>query len=228
MAGHVLVNDKVIDKPGFKCEHSSRIRIKYTKKKFVSRSGEKLNSFLNKTEIEIEDKVCLDIGISTGGFTDVLLKNKARHILGVDVAYGLTDFKIRQDKNVSLLERTNARYLKSEEVINELQKSNHSIEDISIVTMDVSFISIFKIIPNLINKFNKDVDYIILIKPQFEAEQYMVEKGGLITNSTYMTEIINNVEAQFETNKLSILYSAPSTLKGTKGNQEYFYHCKLC
>ena len=227
MAGHVLIDDIVIDKPGTNCKKNVRIRIKYNKKKFVSRGGDKLQAFLKKTEINIENKICLDVGISTGGFTDVLLQHNANHVLGIDVAYGLTDFKIRKNNNVSLLERTNVRYLTKHELSNTLVNNHLTIDDISIVTMDVSFISVFKILPNLIDLLHINTEYIILIKPQFEGEKHMIDKGGIVTNSNYITEILESVSTQLSTLQLTIINSGPSKIKGLKGNQEYFYHCKI-
>ena len=227
MTGNVLVNDKVIDKPGTNCKESDEIRIKTKNKQFVSRSGDKLFNFLQTTELNIENRICLDIGISTGGFTDVLLQQSANHILGIDVAYGLTDFSIRQKQNVSLLERTNARYLTKKILSTALEKNHLIINDISLVTMDVSFISAFKIMPALIELLSKSTEYIILIKPQFEGEQHMIEKGGIITNSNYINQILEKVTHEFQALNLEIKATAPSKIKGTKGNQEYFYHCKL-
>ena len=170
----------------------------------------------------------MDIGISTGGFTDVLLRNNALHVLGVDVAYGLLDYQLRKNQKLSLLERTNARYITKKEISEIISNHHLNIEDISLVTIDISFISVFKVLPNLIPLLRKDCEYIILIKPQFESEKHMVDEGGVLSNPEYIKETLRNVETQISENNCQILNSEPSVIKGAKkGNQEYFYHIKL-
>ena len=127
-------------------------------------------------------------------FTDVLLEN-AFHVFGVDVAYGMLDYSIRRNKKVSLIERTNARYLTQTEIEDTISPSL-KVSDISLVVIDVSFISVFKILPNLMSLFKKELG-IILIKPQFESERYMVDQGGVILNPDYITQILSTVNQQF-------------------------------
>ena len=121
------------------------------------RGGDKLHQFISDKGIKINDKCCADIGISTGGFTDVLLKENAFHVFGVDVAYGMLDYSIRRNKKVSLIERTNARYLTQTEIEDTISPFFLKVSDISLVVIDVSFISVFKILPNLMSLFKKSV-----------------------------------------------------------------------
>ena len=227
MTGNVFIDDIAITTPGTLCDNKCRVRIKEKKSDYVSRGGDKLHHFIEKQSISVSDKCCLDIGISTGGFSDVLLKKNALHILGIDVGYGILDFQLRKNNRLSLLERTNAREVTKLEINTALKPHHINVSDIEFVTMDVSFISVFKILPNLINILNKTTQYIILIKPQFEAEKDMIDLGGVITNEDTLQTIRQNVEAQFNTLGMTILSTEPSALKGTKGNQEYFYHVTL-
>ena len=169
----------------------------------------------------------MDIGISTGGFTDVLLQNNINHVLGIDVGYGILDYKLRKSTQLSLLERTNAREVTLTEINGAIKKFHLNINDFSLVVMDVSFISVFRILPNLIALLKEDTEYIILIKPQFEAKKEMVGLGGIISNPDHMTEILENVEKQFQEMDFEIIQSKASDVKGTKGNQEYFYYVRL-
>ena len=223
----ILIDDIVITQPGTLCNPQSRVRIKEKKSEFVSRGGDKLHHFIEEHNINIKDKCCLDIGISTGGFTDVLLRRNALHILGIDVGYGILEYQLRKNKQLSLLERTNAREVSKEEINENLKKNHLSIADIQLVVMDVSFISVFKILPNLLQLLNNNTEYIILIKPQFEAEKDMVDMGGIITNQNDLNTILKKVEQQFNSLKLNIIETSPSKIKGAKGNQETFYYVSL-
>lgn len=226
MAGKVLIDDKVILQPGTLCDYNSAIRIKEKKSEFVSRGGDKLNEFLRETDIKIENKCVLDIGISTGGFSDVVLKKNAMHVLGIDVGYGILDYQLRKHAKLSLLERTNAREVTEKEINDVLEKHHLKVNDFRLVVMDVSFISIFKILPNLTQLLEKDTSYIILVKPQFEAEKHMVGFGGIVSNPDHLAATLSSVENQFKDQGFEILQKSPSKVKGTKGNQEYFYLVK--
>ncbi len=227
MAGKIMIDDIVITKPGTLCNPKSRVRLKEKKSVYVSRGGDKIVHFIENNNINIKEKLCVDIGISTGGFTDVLLKKEAFHVIGIDVGYGILDYQLRRNNKLSLLERTNAREVTKNE-INELISKHHlKTEDVQLVVMDVSFISIFKILPNLISILDQNVEYIILVKPQFEAEKDMIDAGGIITNEINLNNILESVEKKIKTLGLNIITSEGSKIKGTKGNQEYFYHVKL-
>ena len=223
MAGKVLIDDIVISQPGTLCDPLSHVRIKEKKSEYVSRGGDKIANFLDQENIQIKDKCCLDVGISTGGFSDVLLRRDALHVLGIDVGYGILDYQLRKNKKLSLLERTNAREVTEKEINEALKAAHLTLYDIQLVVMDVSFISVFKIFPNLLSFLSNTTEFIVLIKPQFEAEKDMVDMGGIVTNSDHLKSTLQKVDEQFKQLNLNIWATAPSQVKGTKGNQEYFY-----
>ena len=227
MAGKVLIDDIIISQPGTLCDPLSHVRIKEKKSEYVSRGGDKIHHFLDQHTISVKDKCCLDIGISTGGFTDVLLRRNALHVLGIDVGYGILEYQLRKNKQLSLLERTNAREVTEIEINEALSQFHLNIRDIQLVVMDVSFISVFKIFPNLLALLPNTTEYIVLIKPQFEAEKEMVDMGGIVTNSEHLNSTLQKVTDQFKELNLNIWATAPSEIKGTKGNQEYFYQVSL-
>ena len=146
--------------------------------------------------------------------------------MGIDVGYGILDYKLRRQQNLSLLERTNAREVTEKEINDKLEKHHLKIKDFDLVVMDVSFISVFKILPNLQKLLPKNSLYIILVKPQFEADKTMVGFGGIISNPDHLKQVLHNVEQQFDDHGFDIINQAPSKVKGTKGNQEYFYMVK--
>ncbi len=227
MAGKVLVDDRVIDQPGTLCLVSSPIRIKEKKSTFVSRGGDKLAGFLDAISLDIRNRCAVDVGISTGGFSDALLSRDAQHVLGIDVGYGILDYKLRNHPRLSLLERTNAREVTAAAINRALAPHQMHCNAVSLVVMDVSFISVFAIIPNLLSLFNATTDYIILIKPQFESKKHSIGAGGIIRDPDHLSETLRTVEASFASHGLAIVSTAPSLLRGTKGNQEYFYWVRL-
>ncbi len=174
LAGKVLVNGQKVEKAGAAVESDSEIRLLGEDLKYVSRGGLKLEKALDHWGLDVAGKVCLDVGASTGGFTDCLLQRSAARVVAVDTGYGQMDFRLRQDARVRLLEKTNARYLTPEQIG----------EAIDLVVMDVSFISATLVLPAVINaafpesKENKSM--IILVKPQFEAGREFVGKGGIV------------------------------------------------
>jgi 23S rRNA (cytidine1920-2'-O)/16S rRNA (cytidine1409-2'-O)-methyltransferase len=227
MAGNVLVNDRVICQPGTPFNPQVDLRVKEKKSNFASRGGDKLYHFIQAIDLNPRHRVALDIGISTGGFTDVLLQAHAKHVLGIDVSYGILDYRLRTDPRVSLLERTNARELTQKCLNAPLSLQKLTSNDIQLVVMDVSFISVFKILPNLIPLLSHTTDYIILVKPQFEAERHMIGPGGIVSDTHYLADIQSKVMAQFNALGLNVQHHEKSQLKGTKGNQEYFYWVNL-
>ncbi len=172
-AGEVRVDRQLIDKPGTEVEISATIDIK-ARSPFVSRGGEKLSKALQEFQIEVRDRVCLDGGISTGGFTDCLLQSGAKQVYGVDVGYGQVAWSLRQDPRVILKERTNIRYLKPE----ALYAADHPIPDLAVV--DVSFISLTKILPALWELLQSPKEAILLVKPQFEVGRDRIGKKGVV------------------------------------------------
>jgi len=172
-AGEVQVDQHLIDKPGTEVEISATIDIK-ARSPFVSRGGEKLSKALQEFQIEVCDRICLDGGISTGGFTDCLLQSGAKQVYGIDVGYGQVAWSLRQDPRVILRERTNIRHLKPE----ELYAADQSIPDLGAV--DVSFISLTKILPALWELLQPPREVILLVKPQFEVGRDRIGKKGVV------------------------------------------------
>lgn len=169
-AGEVRVNQQVIDKPGTEVDVQAQIQVKQ-RSPFVSRGGEKLAQALNTFAIPVTDRICLDGGISTGGFTDCLLQAGAKRVYGVDVGYGQVDWKLRTDPRVILKERTNLRYLQPE----QLYPQGEPYADLGVV--DVSFISLTKILPALALLLAEPKEVVLLVKPQFEVGRDRVGKG---------------------------------------------------
>ncbi len=228
MAGQVLVDDIKQDKCGTQVSTSATIRLLNDFPKYVSRGGNKIEGAFSEFDIDIAGKIAMDVGISTGGFTDYLFQNGIKSVFGIDVGYGQLDHKIRQNPNLFLLERTNARTYTPSDLEKATEKSPVFSEDrqhISLVVMDVSFISVTKVLPALIPFTLPETDFVILIKPQFEAERSEIGKGGIVKDPETQQLIINRVR---ET--LSPLFTCVKTcfspITGTKGNQEYFFWLK--
>lgn len=208
IAGEVLVNGQVINKPSSIVSTSDTIEIKTTRK-YASRGGLKLEKALNVFNIDVNNKICLDIGASTGGFTDCLLKNGAKKVYSVDVGYGQLDYTLRSDPRVVSMEKYNARYLDA-----------NDFEDVSFACIDVSFISIKLILPPLLKCLNPDSDVVVLIKPQFEAGIKHVSKGVVKSpevRAQICLDIMNFADAQ----GYSVKGLDYSPIKGPKGNIEY-------
>lgn len=210
MAGNVKIENEIIDKPGTKVDVESNIDV-LERMKYVSRGGYKLEKALNDFKIDIEGKICMDIGASTGGFTDCMLQNNAKKVFAVDVGYGQLDWSLRNNPKVKVYERTNFRYFETESIE----------EKIYFFTADVSFISLKHIFPNVNKLSEKNSIFLTLIKPQFEAGRDKVEKGGIIRNIDTHYEVLENVlkiafENSFYIEKLTF-----SPIKGAKGNIEY-------
>lgn len=209
-AGEVLVNEIRIDKAGQLCAPDVVIRLK-THCPYVSRGGLKLEKGLQYFQINPSGKVCLDVGVSTGGFTDCLLQHGARKVYAVDVAYGQLDWKIRQNPAVVVMERCNARQLHIDLFPTPLD----------LAVMDASFISITKIIPALLPLFDKTFTLIALIKPQFELPRNKVGKGGVIHDPGLHEEAIGSVLEFAQTLGLRSLGTVASPILGPKGNKEF-------
>ncbi len=183
LAGEVFVNNEKITSSSRLIDETAEIEIKLLKDNFVSRGGLKLDEALNHFKININNLVCLDIGASTGGFTDCLLRKKAKKVFCVDVGYGQLDYKLRENTKVKNLERTNARYLTKEEIG----------EKIDLIVMDVSFISITKFESFFKEFADKNSLFIGLIKPQFELSRDKLGKNGIVRNPKYRQEAIENI-----------------------------------
>lgn len=210
MAGDVLVNGSIVDKAGTKIDILSNIEVKQ-KERYVSRGGYKLEKAQEAFSLDLNDKVCMDIGSSTGGFTDCMLQNGARKVYAVDVGYGQLEWKLRNDSRVKVLERTNFRYM------------DHAlIEDrINFYSVDVSFISLKLMFPNMAALAAENAEAVTLIKPQFEAGREKVGKHGVVKDKKTHMEVIRNTIAYGADNGFELIDLSFSPIKGAKGNIEY-------
>ena len=216
MAGEVAVDGLKADKPGHLFSGSSNISIKMASPSYVSRGGLKLEAALDYFLIDVEGLTLLDIGASTGGFTDCLLKRGAQKVIAVDVGYGQIHWNLRQDPRVRILEKTNVRYLKPEDFV----------EHINGAVIDVSFISLKLVIPP-VSKLLLDNSFIIaLIKPQFEAGRRQVGKGGVVRDPLIHKEVVDGLSSFFKGQGWNWVGCVPSPILGPKGNQEFLSYMK--
>ncbi|HEX4076420.1 MAG TPA: TlyA family RNA methyltransferase [Candidatus Acidoferrales bacterium] len=215
LAGQVRVNGAKMEKAGSQVAADARIEIVGETLRYASRGGLKLEGALDDFAVDPRDRICLDIGSSTGGFTDCLLQRGARKVFAVDVSIDQLDWKLRQDARVVTIER-NARYLRAEDIS----------EPPSLIVMDVSFISVTKILPALVPIATAGCDLLILIKPQFELEKRDVGKGGIVRDESLREKAVERVRAAAAEAGLEILGVRPSHLAGAEGNQEYFLHAR--
>ena len=218
IAGKVLVNDQKIDKAGAQVFPESTIRLLGEDQKYVSRGGLKLERALEHWHIDVKGKVCLDVGASTGGFTDCLLQHGASHVIAVDTGYGQMAFKLRQDPRVRLLEKTNARYLTSE-IIGEIA---------DLIVIDVAFISATLVVPAVVNSaFPQSQEdrsgrqVIVLVKPQFEAGREFVGKGGIVRDEAAQLASVEKVKKTLLDLACSEVEVIDSPILGAEGNREF-------
>ena len=217
LAGNVFIDSQRIDKPGTKVEINCNLSLKKKYKTWVSRGGYKLDQAINEFEIDCTDITAMDIGASTGGFTDVLIQKGAKKVYSVDVGYGQLDWNIRNNARVEVLEKTNARYLDSDIISDKLDA----------IVCDVSFISLKKVIkPNI--KFLKNNGWIIsLIKPQFEIGKTLLGKGGVVKNAEHHQMVDDDRRVFFE-NEIDLIIKGiiDSPILGPKGNKEFLIYGK--
>jgi 23S rRNA (cytidine1920-2'-O)/16S rRNA (cytidine1409-2'-O)-methyltransferase len=225
LAGSVLVNGQKITKPGTQVPSNAQLEIIGEQPKYVSRGGLKLEGALADFGISPAAKICMDVGSSTGGFTDCMLQNGATQVFAVDVSIDQLDWKIRQDPRVVKIER-NARYLRTEDVHSAAATSQSVPVAPQFVTMDVSFISATKVLPAVVPVAAPAADFLILIKPQFELERGEIGKGGIVKDDALHQKAIARVEAAARQANLDLLGVKPSHLPGTEGNQEFFLHAR--
>ncbi len=216
MAGKILVNNLPSDKPGTQVSNSDHIVLKGDDIPYVSRGGLKLEAALKSFEIPVEGYICLDVGASTGGFTDCLLQHGAKRVFAVDVGYGQLAWKLRQDSRVVPIERTNIRHM----------PANTISQPVDLVTIDVSFISLRIVIPAVIKFMNKDSGILALIKPQFEVGRGKVGKGGIVRNPAHHDAVIEELTDFFS--KIGLICDSviQSSILGVKGNKEFFISIK--
>ncbi|NLY78221.1 MAG: TlyA family RNA methyltransferase [Tissierellia bacterium] len=214
MEGIVFVDDKKIDKPGEKVDVNSIITIKKDPVKYVSRGGLKLEKAIRVFNIDLNDKVALDIGASTGGFTDCMLQNGASKVYAVDVGYGQLDWKLRNDSRVVVKERTNIRYVTNEDIG----------EMVDFISIDVSFISLKLVLPVAKSLIKNKGEIVALVKPQFEAGKDKVGKKGLIRDKKIHIEVIEEIVDFCKSIGLSAINLDFSPVTGSTGNIEYLLH----
>lgn len=216
MAGQVYVNDQKTIKAGMLVQPKDRIEVRGEKMPFVSRGGYKLDKAVKSFGFSLKDCVCMDIGASTGGFTDCMLQNGAKKVFAVDVGYGQLAWKLRTDERVVNMERTNFRYLTPEDVGEELD----------FASVDVSFISLKIILPVLFSLLKDGGTAVCLIKPQFEAGRDKVGKKGVVREPEVHEEVVKTItDFAFQTG-FSVLALDFSPIKGPEGNIEYLMYIK--
>lgn len=215
MAGIVIVNDHRIDKAGTQINTDSNIRIK-DRIPYVSRGGLKLEKAVKSFSINFHDKIVMDVGASTGGFTDVALQNGAKKVYAIDVGKAQLHNNLLINSKVINLEKTNFRTIQYEKIG----------EKTDIIVSDVSFISLALIVPSFVQFCKDDTLIIILIKPQFEVEKDQVGKNGVVRDLTLHQHVINNLINMTESNKFGLCGLTASPIKGPKGNIEYLAHFK--
>ncbi|RAP38759.1 TlyA family rRNA (cytidine-2'-O)-methyltransferase [Candidatus Marinamargulisbacteria bacterium SCGC AAA071-K20] len=227
LTGKVTINGQKIDKIGSLIRPDLPISIKKSKTDYVSRGGDKLKGAIERLNLNFGEKVCLDVGISTGGFTDCALKYNARAVIGVDVGYGQVAMSLQQDKRVCIIERTNAKTLTIDLMKTALLKQKMDPElapKISMVIMDVSFISVIKLLPTVRTCVVEGTHYIILIKPQFEAKKDEIGEGGIIRDVDVREKILDRVQVNLEKEGFTLKSKCESPIKGAQGNTEYFFY----
>ncbi len=216
MARRVAVDGRTIDKPGTQIDTEARLEVQGGDSSYVSRGGEKLEGALNAFAIDPRGMVAMDVGASTGGFTDCILQKGAERVYAVDVGYGQLAWKLRKDPRVVNLERRNIRYLRREEVKEELD----------LILIDTSFISIQKFLPHLLGFLKKGGAILGLIKPQFEVGREEVGKGGVVKDEALHQKVIDRVSDFSRRLGLKVLGLTESPLLGPKGNKEFFIYLR--
>ena len=214
LAGQVLVDEQKIEKCGTTVSAESKLRLLGGTLPYVSRAGVKLEAALYHFGVDPKGKTCLDIGASTGGFTDCLLQRGASRVIAVDAGTNQLDWKLRQDPRVTVMEKTNARYLGMDQIGTR----------VSLITMDVSFISSTLILPALPPLLEEGADLLLLVKPQFEVGPGQVGKGGIVRDPRLHEEAIAKVAKKTADLGFSEIAHVESVLPGAEGNREFFLH----
>ena len=214
MSGNVLVNGQREDKAGTMIDVKAEITVKGGQLKYVSRGGLKLEKAMSHFDLTLEGRVCMDVGASTGGFTDCMLHNGAVKVYSVDVGHGQLDWKLRNDPRVVCMEKTNIRYVTPEQIE----------EPAAFVSIDVSFISLTKVLPPVRELMTEDGEIVCLIKPQFEAGREKVGKKGVVRDPKVHEEVIEKVIDFAATVGLESRELEFSPIKGPEGNIEYLLH----
>jgi 23S rRNA (cytidine1920-2'-O)/16S rRNA (cytidine1409-2'-O)-methyltransferase len=216
LSGKVAVNDHVIDKAGVLVLSEDVIVLKEQDHPYVSRGGIKLEKALQILDVDIAGFICLDVGASTGGFTDCLLQHGVGRVYAVDVGYGQLAWKLRNDPRVVVIERKNIRHLTFEGLS----------ERVDLATIDVSFISLKKVVPEILKFMKKDARILALIKPQFEVGRQNVGKKGVVRDPALHADVIKELIEFFVKLRLIQEFVIPSPILGSKGNKEFFISLK--
>ncbi len=213
-AGQVLVNGQKVDKAGTLVPSDAGLRILGDQLPFVSRGGLKLDAALRGFSVDVRGTTVLDVGASTGGFTDCLLQRGAHRVYAVDVGYGQLAWKLQQDPRVILIDRTNIR---------EMDPSRIPVP-VDIAVIDVSFISLEKVVPSVLRFLKPGAEVVALIKPQFEVGKDRVGKGGIVRDENARTAVVDRIGSFFEKTGLSVRGVIPSPISGQDGNIEYLIY----
>lgn len=211
MSGIVYVDNNKEDKAGTTFDETAKIEVRGNTLKYVSRGGLKLEKAMDHFGVELAGKVCMDVGASTGGFTDCMLQNGAKKVYAVDVGYGQLDWRLRSDERVVCMERTNARYLTHEQIPDELD----------FASVDVSFISLKLILPALAGLLKPDGHAVCLVKPQFEAGREKVGKKGVVRDPAVHLEVLEHFLEHAKESRFTVLGLTYSPIRGPEGNIEY-------
>ncbi len=217
LAGQVLANEQKVEKAGATVEDDAAIRLLGDGLRYVSRGGLKLERALEHWNINVAGRICMDVGASTGGFTDCMLQHRAARVIAVDTGYGQIDQRLRNDARVRLLEKTNARYLRREDVG----------EAVEFVAMDVSFISATLVLPPVVEAAGEGLsELVVLVKPQFEVGRALVGKGGIVRDAAAQQAAVAKVRAALEGLGWSRIEVIESPILGAEGNREFLLYAR--
>ncbi len=214
MEGKALYGSDKLLKAAQKIERPEMLRLKGEDCPYVSRGAYKLKKAFEVFDISVQNKVCIDVGASTGGFSDIMLQNGARKLYCVDVGYNLLDWKIRSDARVVVMEKTNARFLKAE----------NFVEEIDFGASDVSFISLKSVLPTVFKILKPGADFITLVKPQFEAARDEVGEKGVVRDKNVHIKVLKDICAFLYEKHISVVGIDYSPIKGPEGNIEFLLH----
>jgi 23S rRNA (cytidine1920-2'-O)/16S rRNA (cytidine1409-2'-O)-methyltransferase len=224
LAGKVLVNQQKIDKAGATVDSDAAVRLLGDDLRYVSRGGLKLERALEHWQIDLKGKVCLDVGASTGGFTDCMLQHGAAKVIAIDTGYGQMDFRLRSEPRVRLLEKTNARYLTRTDIVKDGPN-----ESIDFVAMDVSFISATLVLPAVLQAAFSEAEprhgqIVVLVKPQFEVGRDLVGKGGIVRDKAAQLDAVKKVDDALRALGANRIEWIESPILGAEGNREFLLY----
>lgn len=220
LAGRILVSEQKVDKPGATVPAEAPVRLLGEDMPYVSRGGLKLAAALEQWKIDVKGRACVDVGTSTGGFTDCLLQHGAAHVTAVDTGFGQIAMKLRNDSRVRLLERTNARMLEAGEL------AGQGVPELTLLVMDVSFISATLLLGPVFAAAPALREAVILVKPQFEAGREHVGKGGIVRDPEAHQQAIEIVAGCVESLGWQVVETSPSPITGAEGNVEFLLYAR--